>query len=137
MVWSQLSILAGVEEVVAMHPKARVSIFVDDATVSAEDDDAAACIATVVAAAGQLAAVAANELGGNLAIEKAAVVGSSPAVLDGLRLGLGEYAGRRSRGTVSLGIDVLAGRRRGMLGGGARCSMRLRVAAAKCAATSA
>ena len=47
-----------------MHPKARISIFVDDATVSAEDDDAAACVATVVAAAGQLAAVVENELGG-------------------------------------------------------------------------
>ena len=131
MLWAQLSLLAGVEEVVAMHPRARISIFVDDATVSAEDDDVAACVATVVAAADQLAAVVENELGGNLATDKAAVVGSSPAVVNGLRRGLGEYAGRRNRGTVSLGVDVLAGRRRGALGGDARCSMRLRVAAAK------
>ena len=63
MLWAQLSLLAGVEEVVAMHPRARISIFVDDATVSAEDDDVAACVATVVAAADQLAAVVENELG--------------------------------------------------------------------------
>ena len=51
MLWAQLSLLAGVEEVVAMHPGARIFIFVDDATVSAEGDDAAACIAAVVDAA--------------------------------------------------------------------------------------
>ena len=97
---------------VAMHPVVCLTIFVDDATLSAEHDDLAACVDAVASVAEQLAAVVGGELGGDLVLDKAAAIGSSPAVVAILRRRLGVYAGGRSIHVVSLGVDVGVGRAR-------------------------
>jgi hypothetical protein len=64
MVWAQLTLVAGVDEVVLQHPKTRLAIFVDDATASGEASNARYCVEKVAAAAEQLAGVVESELGG-------------------------------------------------------------------------
>ena len=49
-----------------------------------------------------------NELGGEIALPKAAVVASHQALATAIRRRLGECAGLRQRTTVSLGIDFAA-----------------------------
>jgi hypothetical protein len=51
MLWTHLTLLAGVDEIVAMHLVATRTVFVDDATLSCEHDEPAARIDIVAFAA--------------------------------------------------------------------------------------
>ena len=97
------------------HPRADIAIYVDDATIGAADDDDGECARIVCDAAVDFLGVVEAELGGNIALEKADVVGSSPKVVALVRRTLREYAGREKGGVVSCGVDMLVGRPRRIL----------------------
>ena len=68
-------------------------IYVDDVTVSAEAPTERACSEVVVAAARQMRGVIENELGGEVALPKGAVLASRPTLAASIRRQLAECVG--------------------------------------------
>ena len=105
MVWAQLTLAVGADEIVLQRPQTRLTIFVDDAAASGEAADARECVGKVVAAAEQLAGVLEDEFGGNISLETAAIVASNPSVARMLRARLGAYVGAEGPHVTTLGVD--------------------------------
>ena len=81
----------------------------------------------------ELAAVIIGEIGGDIAVDKAAVIASSPRLTRRLRGRLGALAGGDQRVVVSLGIDYAAGRPRAPVIARSRLATRFGAARAKIA----
>ena len=128
-----ITLLAGVDHVTLRHPRCAVAIYVDGTTISAEADTEAECIEVICAAADELAAVIIGEIGGDIALDKAAVLASSPRLTRRLRDRLGALAGPDHRAVVSLGIDYAAGRPRAAVIARSRLATRFGAARAKIA----
>ena len=86
----------------------------------------------MAAAAEQLAGVIEDELGGDISLEKAAIVTSHPRVTRMLRARLGEYAGSATSHVVTLGVDYAAGRGRGTYIHRGRQATRVKLDARSC-----
>ena len=98
--WAQLSLLVGADGVARNHPAATLRIYADDVTVSAEAATDQACCDIVASAARQMRGVIENELGGEIALSKAAVVASHQVLVTAIRRQLDECAGLQQRTTV-------------------------------------
>ena len=108
---------------------ADIAVSVEGTTIGAAAPDESECARVVCDAALGFLGVVEAELGSNIALDKADVVGSSPRVVALVRRTLQQYAGRDQGGVASLDVDMLAGRPRRVLRRGGRAAERMKTAA--------
>jgi hypothetical protein len=117
--FAKVAVIEGGDQWVLAHPGCTLGIYVDDITMEAEGDSDDAVVAKLGEAALSMSAFVQDDMGGDIALGKAAAITNSPAVLRRLRALLGGLAGKGDGcAAAALGVDLSPGTFRGSLRGG-------------------
>ena len=99
---------------VCRNPKVEFGAFIDDLQVACSGR-ASEVVQTLKQAVGDLESFVLDDLGADIAYDKAAITATNKGLADSLRSALGRWAGKSSTHAVNLGIDDTSGRGRHQL----------------------
>ena len=106
--------LRSADALVCRNPKVEFEEFIDDLQVACSGR-ASEVVQTLKQAVGDLESFVLDDLGADIAYDKAAITATKKGLADSLRSALGRLAGKSSTHAVNLGIDDTSGRGRHQL----------------------
>ena len=114
--WVRVHCIDALDGVVMQAPSVSLDVYIDDLALSAEADDDKKVLEILVPATASLIHAVEEEMGSQVALDKAAALASSPSLAKQLRQALGKYAGTKCSVTApNLGVDFAPGRARRLL----------------------